>query len=117
MTTSFRPPATEQPDDTWAVGAERLANADLARPPGHAVADHAVGADCERQHPERREDEGRAGWGNRISASWLSIVFVSRTRRSESSSRPEASRASAVGSASMDILATTVSDGMNRYDY
>ena len=38
-------------------------DADLARPPGDAIADHAVETDCgqcQRQHPERGQDEGGA---------------------------------------------------------
>ena len=61
MTTSLEATRAEHPDDAGAVGAERPADADLARPPGDAVADQAVEADrgqCQRQHPERRQDEG-----------------------------------------------------------
>ena len=63
MTTSLEATRAEHPDDAGAVGAERPADADLARPPGDAVADQAVEADrgqcqCQRPHPERRQDEG-----------------------------------------------------------
>ena len=61
MTTSLEATRAEHPDDAGAVGPELHADADLARPPGDAVADQAVEADrgqCQRQHPECRQDEG-----------------------------------------------------------
>ena len=48
---------------------------------------------------------------------WRSILFVLRARRSGPSSRPAARSASAVRSGSMDVLATTVSDRVNRCEY
>jgi len=48
---------------------------------------------------------------------WRSILFVLRARRSGPSSRPAARSASAVRSGSMDVLATTVSDGVDRCEY
>ena len=52
----------------------------------------------------------------RTRARWRSIVFVSSTRTG-SSSRPAVRNASAFRSGSMDVLTTTVSDGVNRCEY
>ena len=63
MTTSLEATRAEHPDDAGAVGAERHADANLARPPGDAVADHAVEADrgqCQRQHPNADRRRRRA---------------------------------------------------------
>ena len=90
MTTSLEATRAEHPDDAGAVGAERHADADLARPPGDAVADHAVEADrgqCQRQHPERRQDEGGELLGQphqrqlavdrlRLEAPWIGIQLA-----------------------------------------